>query len=159
MRRFLTLFLALNFSGLALAETAPNAAPQAQGPQAPGPKQSGSAVQIWDDRVFDLGEKAAPPDKRKSANGTERYLGAEADYNSGQRTEWLAACEYLKNDLRAYRECFSQQKQKSNERIQQNRAEVEGRSSLPMRNVPLPQYDSESQRNPAFDAQVERTEE
>jgi len=152
MKRFT--FLCLFLQAVALAESGQNQGPQGQ----QGPRAS-SAVQIWDDRVFDLGEKAPPPTTRKSANGTERYLGAEPDYNSGQRDAWLSACEPLKADLRAYRDCIAKEKRRSGEQIQQNRAEVEGRSALPLRNVPSPSFDSENQRNPAYDVQVERQEE
>jgi hypothetical protein len=157
MSRFFFASVLVSLSAVALGESGPNAAPQ--GPGAQGPQRPSSAVQIWDDRVFDLGEKAAPPDRRKSASGTERYLGPEADYNTGQRDRWLGACESVKSDLREYRRCIEAEKLKSRETLQQNRAEVEGRSSLPLRNVPSPLYDSEAQRNPAYDVQIERLEE
>ncbi len=152
MKRFSLLCLLGLIQSLSFAEQGPNAAPPGQ--QQQGPRSS--AIQVWDDRVFDLGEKAPPPTTRKGASGTERYLGAEPDYNRGQRDAWLEACEPLKSDLRAYRKCFANEKQRSNEAIQANRAEVEGRSALPMRNVPSPTFDSENQRNPAYDVQVER---
>lgn len=155
MKRFWLLCLFFQTQSIAFAEQGQNTAPQT-GQQ--GPRGS-SAVQIWDDRVFELGEKAPPPTTRKGASGTERYLGPEADYNRGQRDAWLEACEPLKSDLRAYRDCFAKEKRRSGEQIQQNRAEVEGRSALPLRNVPSPSFDSENQRNPAYDVQVERQEE
>ncbi len=155
MRVSLLIFSILGLAAIAaFGETGQNAAPQAQ-----GPAKASSAVQIWDDRVFELGQKDPPPTTRKGASGQERYLGSEPDYNSGQRAEWLQTCESLRNDLRAYRDCFAKQKLKSGESLQQSRAEVEGRSALPARNIPIPMYDSEAQRNPAFDATVERTEE
>jgi hypothetical protein len=152
MTRFLHIAALLGFAATAFGESGQNAAPQ-------GPSRGTSSVQIWDDRVFDLEPKAPPPETRKGASGAERYLGPDADYNRGQRDRWLEACEPMKNvDLRAYRDCFAQEKRKSGEKLQLDRAEVEGRSSLPLRNVPGPVYD-EPPRNPAFDAQVERTEE
>ena len=83
MRRLFIMPIVFSLVASAFAEQGQNAAPQ--GPGGPGPQRSGSAVQIWDDRVFDLEPKAPPPTTRKGASGTERYLGPDADYNRGQR--------------------------------------------------------------------------
>lgn len=159
MGRFSLLCLLVMAGSSARAELGQNPAPQGQQPQQQqGPRSS--AVQIWDDRVFDLGEKAPPPTTRKSANGTERYLGPDADYNSGQRGEWLATCEAYRADLRSYRDCFDREKRKASDKVKADRDEVESRTSVPLRNVPLPKYDSEGgPRNPTFDVQIEREEE
>lgn len=131
-----------------------------QGPAQPGVVRGSSFIQVFDDSVFNLEPKNPPPTTRKSASGAERYVGEEADYNSGQRREWLDACEPMKNvDLRAYRECFNNERRRANDRLRQNQAEVENRTSVPLRNVPEPIYDSEAERNPAYDVEVERIEE
>ncbi len=123
MRRLVITSFLIGFAVPVFAEQGQN--PPSQGPGGPSPQRSGSAVQIWDDRVFDLGSKVEPPTTRKGASGTERYLGPDADYNSGQRNKWLSACEPMKNvDLRAYRDCFANERRKSNELTEQNRAEV-----------------------------------
>lgn len=154
MRPFLAFILGFAFA--ARAENQPQ--PGAPQPQNQGPRSS--AVQVWDDRVFDLEPKSPPPTTRKSANGTERYLGADPDYNQGQREQAMEVCAGLKNtDLRAYRKCFADEIGKGRDSVRRNQAEIEGRTSLPLRNVPAPLYDSENQRNPAYDVQVERAEE
>lgn len=129
-------------SGLAKAEEAANGAPGQPNitvnVQQPAPSAAPSrGVNIFSDSVFgDVGKPQTGPVNSKSSNtGTVRTLAGEADYNSGQREQWLNTCaQYRGNDSKAYRECFEGERKKAADGLRQSRDAVEKRQGLPLRN-------------------------
>ncbi len=79
------------------------------------PAPAARGIKVFDDRVFQLSDDNQGRETTKSpVSGTERYLGAEPDYNQAQREEWLTTCAPLRDqDAKAYRDCFNREKAKS----------------------------------------------
>lgn len=103
----------------------------------PAPNQN-RGQQILSDSVFsDVGKEASGPATSKSPySGTERGMGAEPDYNTAQRAEWLAKCDQFKNvDAKAFRDCFNEEKRKNSESLRNSREAVERRQNAPLRNT------------------------
>jgi hypothetical protein len=79
---------------------------------------------LWDDRVFQLQKPL--PKKEHSAQG--RAYGEEADYHAGQRAAWIAKCAPLKEgSMKAFRECFQQERQQALGERRRRFDEVEAR--------------------------------
>ena len=71
--------------------------------------------------VFDSPKNDAPKTSRSALTGADRFVGEEPDYNTEQRAEWLKTCEPLKSsDLKAYRECFENEKRKTTAQVRKS---------------------------------------
>ena len=127
VRRWMCLMFLVS-TGLLFAENQQGQNSQQQQGGVRGPARIGSAVQVFDDRVFDsIGVVPTAPPTRTSAAGTTRYLAPEADYNSGQVQQWMQTCAPLKSlDPGSYRDCYVNEKRKSAEDLRRSLAEVEG---------------------------------
>jgi hypothetical protein len=148
--RSLAISLALVWAGIAFAEaSAPAGAAQQPGTTAGnsgyGPNNynygpSFSKPSIWDDKVFDLPKTDVNPK-------SDRYQGDPPSYTSEQRDQWLENCAAVKEDPKAYRECFNGEKKKSAKNLRESFERVERKQSEPFRSAPNP--DLESPRTPA----------
>lgn len=99
--------------------------PQSAKPSTPSSSGTGSTpstiqrVQVFDDRVFELGvDKSAPTTSKSGTTGTERYLAEEPDYNTGQRNEWLQKCSGEANS-KAFSECFTREKERGRQQLRE----------------------------------------
>ena len=127
MRTWLAVFFMAAIFPVSLMAEGGIAAPQGAGQQPSAQPRQSSTIQVFDDRVFDsIGTVPSAPDVRQGASGKVRYLAPEADYNYGQRQQWLDRCAPLKTvDRRRYRECFQNEKAIAQETLRRNLADVE----------------------------------
>jgi hypothetical protein len=82
----------------------------------PGRPQNGYGwgVNLLNDDIFKLSvDKQAPTTTKSSVSGSERYLDAEPDYNTEQRSRWIKECGGGKEqDPKAYGECYREKKER-----------------------------------------------
>lgn len=117
------------------APAAPNITVNVQ--PSPAPNQY-RGQQVLSDSVFgDVGKESTTPATSKSPySGQERGMGAEPDYNSAQRAEWLSKCEAFRGvDSKAFRDCYNEEKKKTQDALKNSREAVERRQNTPLRNA------------------------
>lgn len=124
----LMLFMAL----VVVGETNDNAS----GTKSPTSTSASGNVIKFDDGVFDLQPKSKPPEVVKGRDGTERYVGPEADYNTEQRSEWIERCGPENSvSSKAFQECFDKERRRSKEIFRAKERDVESRQQKPLRNM------------------------
>ena len=107
--------------------------------------QQHRGIQVFDDKVFDLGSQTAAPSTSKGG----RQLDSEPDYNTDQRQDWIDKCrERGKESSKAFKECFSDEKNRSLGKVRERASEVEQKLSPKTRSAPLP--DESRPGEPAF---------
>jgi hypothetical protein len=79
-----------------------------------------------------------------------RYLGAEPDYNSQDREDWISECEPARQQgTKAFRECFAAKKKQAAQTLREKFDAVEKRQGQTLKDIPTPLMDEG--REPAGD--------
>ena len=149
MRLFLIALLLVCFAASAeesLEKGKKNSGGPAAGQDTGTKPQANRGIQVFDDRVFDLGTQSSPPTTSKGG----RNLDSEPDYNSQQRQEWIDKCsERGKESSKAFKECFSEQKNRTLGKVRERASEVEQKLAPPKtRSAPI--LDESRPAEPAF---------
>ncbi len=136
---------------------ADTAVPPAGG-AATGPAAAPSVFNFDSPKRTDPGPKGTKGIPRETG---ERYWGEEPDYNTRQRDQWLEICAPKKNvNFDAYRECYQNEKKKSNAALRESFEEKERRMQGNAYRNSGPPGDTDSPgRNPSFDVEVQSTKE
>lgn len=81
-----------------------------QNPGQPLPPNNSNNIQVFDNKVFDIGGGNGAPETRTSAGGNTRYLDKEKEYNTNteQRSRYIRSCEKYKDiSSEQFRNCVA----------------------------------------------------
>jgi hypothetical protein len=139
VRQSLFFLIAFFLGATAGADTAPQqVVPSSAGSPSRGQQQLG--VKVFSDDVFDLSPKEPPPATSRGG----RQVGDEGSY---KQKDWERACASVKDrgDMQAYRDCYSNQKEKDEKALRQDFDRVEQRQNIPGGTNPL--YEQQQRSN------------